>query len=138
MTGATSRRSAIFKVIWLLKALPGVSHSAFREWYETSHAVLSEQYFGHLLLVYRRNYPVEVSGLPQRAYDCITEWVMEDAAAFDEIMRILSDPAVSKILGDDSAGILDPNAVLIKCDPCGRSGNGDQLVASALESRGVS
>ncbi len=128
----------MFKVIWLLKGQPGVSRSAFRDWYETSHAVLSEKYFGHLLLVYRRNYPVEVSGGPQWDYDCITEWVMQDEAAFDEILRVLSDPVISKILADDSANILDPDTVLIKCDPCGRSGNGDQLVASALESRGVS
>jgi hypothetical protein len=128
----------MFKVIWLLKAQPGVSHSAFREWYETSHAVISEKYFGHLLLVYRRNYPVEVNGAPQWDYDCITEWVMESEAAFDEIMSIFNDPVLGKLFAADSENVLDPNTVLIKCDPCGRSGNGDQLVASALESRGVS
>ena len=92
----------MFKVIWLLKAMPGVSHSAFREWYETSHAVISEKYFGHLLLVYRRNYPASVSGTPQFDYDCITEWVMESEAAFDEIMAIFNDP----VLGPDRLAAL--------------------------------
>jgi hypothetical protein len=115
-----------------------VSHDAFRAWYETSHSVIAEKYFGHLLLVYRRNYPIAVSGGPQWDYDCITEWVMADEAAFDEIMRIFNDPVLSPIFTADSENMLSPDSVLIKCDPCGRNGTGDQPVASALASRGVS
>ena len=67
--------------------------------------------------------------------------VVEFASGISSTASALAKSGLRMVLMEsaaDSENVLDPNTVLIKCDPCGRSGNGDQLVASALESRGVS
>lgn len=118
----------MYKVIWLLKRKPGISFDQFRHHYETSHAVLGQKYFGHLLLAYRRNY--NVPGDPSGAsaadrmiaarsfeYDCITEWELRDEQALQEVFDLLFDPAIGKLFHADEEHFLDRDSVrLVKCD----------------------
>lgn len=121
----------MYTVLWFLKRKPGITHEQFRDHYESSHAVLAQNYFGHLLRHYKRNYKTEtwgggvVSGGAGGGfgpkpwdYDCVTEWIMTDEAAFDEIMAMVGDPVIGKIFHDDEEHFLDREAMmLIKCDP---------------------
>lgn len=125
----------MFKVLWLLKPVAGVSHQDFRDWYENSHAPLAERYFGHLLLEYRRNYvdevvgavpgdyiagvegtPNETAAIQARAFDfaVVAEWVMADEASFGEIMSIFADPDIGPLFRADSEGTMHPDTVLVK------------------------
>lgn len=120
----------MYKVIWLLKRKPGISHGQFRDHYETSHAELAKRHFGGLMLGYRRNYSAEcwggnVTGPEGTAgfgprdweFDCIAEWEMPDEAAFDEIMRIVASPEIGPLFHADEEHFLDRGAtVLIRCE----------------------
>jgi hypothetical protein len=120
----------MFKVIWLLRRKPGISFEQFRDHYESSHAVLGQKYFGHLITRYTRNYnlppePVGPDGnataklivAKQWDYDCITEWDLRDEAALDEIIAKLSDPVIGKVFYYDEEHFLDRSSVkLVRCD----------------------
>jgi hypothetical protein len=115
----------MYKVIWLIKRKPGISHEQFREHYENSHAVLGQKYFGHLILSYKRNYDAaKQSGneavfmaARQSDYDCVTEWIMPSEEAFEECMGLMAQPAIGKLFLDDEEHFLDSAATrLVRCD----------------------
>jgi hypothetical protein len=120
----------MLKIMWLLRRRPDITHAQFREHYETSHAVLGERYLGHLLRSYRRNYvdPAAPQRDPGSAlarvladkawdYDCVTEWELDDVAAFDKVVAILSDPEIGKLFYEDEEHFLDRSSVrLVRCD----------------------
>jgi hypothetical protein len=120
----------MFKVAWLLRRKPGISFEQFRDHYESSHAVLGQRYFGHLIRSYVRNYnppapepgpdatPTQKLGAAKHwDYDCITEWELPDEAALDEIIAMLSDPVIGKVFYDDEEHFLDRSSVrLVRCD----------------------
>jgi hypothetical protein len=115
------------KVLWMLKRKPGITPAQFREHYERSHAAIARKYVGHLLLSYTRNYQTEAwggtasdpDGFRQRPfdYDCITELVVADEAAFEEMGRIFGEPAVGAELIEDELKFLDREAtMMLRCD----------------------
>ena len=118
----------MIRIQWLLRRKPGITFEQFRKHYETSHAILGERYFGHLMLAYRRNYvlPPECAASPAMRrvldakgwdYDCIAEWDLRDASAFDQVVAMLSDPTIGKIFHDDEEHFLDRGSVrLVLCD----------------------
>jgi len=118
----------MIRILWLLRRKPGISHAAFRDHYETSHAVLGEKYLGHLLLGYRRHYvqPADAAASPimQRVlaakawdYDCVAEWELVDEAAFEQVFATLSDPEIGAIFHADEEHFLDRSSVrLVLCD----------------------
>jgi hypothetical protein len=127
----------MFKVIWLLKRKPGISRQQFREHFERTHVPLAHKYLGHLFAEYRRSYPTETfsGGDPRQEgggfgpveweHDCISEWVMHDEAAFNELNRIMADPVIGKAFRDDEENFLDRKGfVMIKCDEV-NTGTGD-------------
>lgn len=126
----------MFKIIWLFKRKEGITLEQFRDHYESSHSVLGKKYLGHLISRYVRNYvqPADPSR-PSRhafAYDCITEWTMHDAAAFDEAMRIFKDPEIGTIFRDDEKHFLQSDSItLVLVDPRD-TGTGDADAARAL------
>lgn len=132
----------MYKVLWFLRRKHGITHEQFRDHYEASHAKLAERYFGHLMLEYRRNYRAEVAGggvidggdgasFGPRAwdYDCIAEWVMPDAAAFETIMAMFGDAAIGQVFYEDEEHFLDrPSILMVKCEVC--SSAPDHLAAA--------
>lgn len=123
----------MYKIMWMLKRKPGITHEQFREHYENSHAVLGQKYFGHLILSYKRNYDAAKQAGQENAflasrqsdYDCVTEWVLADEAAFEECMGLMSDPAVGKMFLDDEEHFLDSTATrLVRCSTSD-TGSGD-------------
>ena len=81
----------MFKIIWLFKRKEGITLEQFRDHYESSHSELGKKYLGHLISRYVRNYALPADpARPSRnpfGYDCITEWTMHSAEAFDEALR---------------------------------------------------
>jgi EthD domain len=140
----------MFKVLWLLRRKPGITHEQFRDHYENSHAILGQKYLGHLMVDYKRNYRTATAGggVPtdpkgsalashsgEWEYDCVTEWVMPNEAAFDEIMRLFADPVIGKVFHDDEENFLDRNSVfLIKCDTRD-TGTGDGAETLKLQAK---
>jgi hypothetical protein len=115
------------KVLWMLKRKPGITPAQFREHYERSHAAIARKYVGHLLMSYTRNYQTEAwggtasdpEGFRQRPfdYDCITELVVADEAAYEEMGRIFGEPAAGAELIEDELKFLDRHAtVMLRCD----------------------
>jgi hypothetical protein len=115
------------KIIWMLKRKPGITPAQFREHYERSHAAIARKYVGHLLISYTRNYQTEAwggtasepEGFRQRSfeYDCITELIVADEDAVDEMGRIFGAPAASAELIEDELRFLDRGAtVMLRCD----------------------
>lgn len=115
------------KVMLLLKRKAGMSPTEFRDYYEGSHVVLAYRHLGHLFADYRRNYvqqPGPVNGeepnpalLSENPFDAITEIWLHDAAAWQEMQRIISDPVIGKIFMEDEEHFLDRPALLIfPCD----------------------
>ena len=116
----------MIKIIFLLKRRPGMTPAQFREHYENSHVKLADKYIGHLLVDYRRNYPISAvknpSNVPpgtvppayQTDYDAITEMWVKDQAALEEVGRIFNDPKINPILVEDELKFLDrPEAIMI-------------------------
>jgi hypothetical protein len=111
-------------ILVLLVKRHGMSDEEFRKHYETSHSQLGLKYFGHLFLEYRRYYIKAMSPFregpegnnlaPQRsfgcAYDAIGEMVLQDEHSLQEMIRILEDPEIRRILAEDEARFLDREA----------------------------
>lgn len=113
------------KAIFLMKRKQGITKEAFRDHYENNHIPLALKYINHLLVDYRRNYPLTALLDPANpsgeeydcGYDCITEmWVRRDED-LEEMGRIFAAPDVSPILLEDEAKFLDSKtAVMILAD----------------------
>jgi len=110
------------KVIILLKRRRDLTPTQFRTHYETSHVKLAEKYLGHLYSDYRRNYAVPVEGehgdapnpgVADSPYDAVSEMWLKDAAAWTEMLRIISTPEISRILIEDEERFLDRAALRI-------------------------
>lgn len=113
----------MIKLIVMLKKRPDLTTAQFRAHYENSHAVLAMRYFGHLWVEYRRNYPVSSvnfsamdAGRNPRPddhrieFDAVTEIVMPDQAAFDEMLRLLNEPETRRLFSEDEMRFADRDA----------------------------
>lgn len=130
----------MFKIIWMFKRKQGISLEQFRDHYESSHSELGKKYLGHLISRYVRNYVKPADPLrPSRhpfAYDCITEWTMHSAEAFDEAMRIFQDPEIGTIFREDEKHFLESESItLVLVDP--RDTGTDDADASRALTAGV-
>ncbi|WP_156681280.1 EthD domain-containing protein [Sphingomonas profundi] len=115
----------MIKMIYFLKRKAGTTPDFFREHYESSHVKLAQKYIGHLLLGYVRNYPqfalLNPSNIPAGTqpapydigYDCITEMVVADQAAVEEITRIFNDDDINPILVEDELKFLERDATVM-------------------------
>ena len=115
------------KLIGMFRRKEGITHTEFREYYETRHAPLALSLYGDLFAAYRRNY-VEHDDHhldPARAQaddlDVITEIVFDTAEAMNEMFaRTSRDPKVREAIATDEARFMDRPAsrILIITDHC--------------------
>lgn len=124
----------MFKVIWLMKRKQGWTHEQFRAHFEASHAPMALRHCGHLFAGYRRNYAGEVwsGGDPREdgsaygrrpwAWDLISEWIMPDEAAFNQILRIMESPGIKEEFRADEDRFIDRTATVMI--PCVVAGSG--------------
>ncbi|RZK03982.1 MAG: hypothetical protein EOO76_00270 [Novosphingobium sp.] len=87
------------KRIVMVKRKQGLTPDQFREGYENSHSRIAVELFGHLWLEYRRNYLTSgysfepgsgdgTGGPEEIGFDAVSEFVLRDAAALEEMGRI--------------------------------------------------
>lgn len=91
------------KMIVMVKRKAGLTREQFRDGYENSHARIATDLFGHLWLTYRRNYLISGRkfsdgkemigrrGTDEIGYDAISEYVLRDEAALEEMGRIAAE-----------------------------------------------
>ncbi|HKT72182.1 MAG TPA: EthD domain-containing protein [Steroidobacteraceae bacterium] len=123
------------RLMVLLKRKPGMTQEAFRRHYEDVHAALGTQFFGGLMVAFRRYYPTELKPFPSDwgslastapdpgAFDAITVYSFRDEAARREYLRRMNDPAIASVLMRDEERFLDRAACRVGfCD--GEEGDG--------------
>jgi hypothetical protein len=86
------------KMIVMVKRRPGLTPEQFRDGYENSHSRIAVRLFGHLWLEYRRNYlqagrtfAGREGGADVIEYDAISEFILRDEAALEEMGRISAE-----------------------------------------------
>jgi hypothetical protein len=114
----------MIKVLILVVKRAGMSAEEFRAYYESSHVPLALKHFGHLFLEFRRNYPGPTTSYVDRvngngavpgydagcAYNAITEIVLQDQAALEELISLLTQPEIERIFAEDEAKFTDRTA----------------------------
>lgn len=99
------------RVVTFLKRKPGMSREAFREYYESRHAVLATRVVPGLV-DYRRLYisaerPAFGTQPPALDFDVITTLVFEDRAAYERAFAVLCEPAVAQLIAADEEQLFD-------------------------------
>lgn len=135
--GGRVENGGMFRIIYLLKRKPGISHAEFRTHYETSHAQLAKDHIGHLMSGYTRHYVPQAFGSIVGAdgeisfgpvafdYDVIAHWEMPDEAAYAEIRRIMAQPHVHALFREDEKQFLDRGAIRMILPDTVDDGTGD-------------
>lgn len=119
----------MYKVLHFIKRKPHMTHEQFRDHFERSHAAMALKFCGHLFTEYRRNYidvawfggdsRLEGSGYRQQDanWDLISEWILPDEAALNEIYRIMQEPDKDHLFRADEDRFIDRRATMtIVCD----------------------
>jgi hypothetical protein len=119
----------MYKVLHFIKRKDHLDHEQFKAHFEKSHAAMALKFCGHLFLEYRRNYVSTVytggdARDPQSGYgprewnwDLISEWILPDEQALDEIYRIMQEPGIDELFHADEDRFIDRTAtVTVPCD----------------------
>jgi hypothetical protein len=114
----------MLKVLHFIKRKPHLTHEQFRDHFERSHAAMAIKFCGHLFADYRRNYTRTVwtggdsrepgSGYGEREWqwDLISEWILPDEAALQEIYRIMQQPGIDELFRADEDRFIDRTATV--------------------------
>ncbi len=109
----------MYKIIFLIKRKPTLTHEQFKDHYEKSHARLAHKYLGHLMISYVRNYiPVALGSRKHGnkpvdfGFDVITEWILPNEEAWLEIDRIFKDPVIWEEFLADEHRLFDRDATI--------------------------
>jgi hypothetical protein len=106
----------MFKLVILAKRKPGMSMEAFREYYETRHAVLVQNITPPGIKGYRRSYltPFQdaLSGQHGAAFDVVTETWFENEDAFRRIFETLGkEPEKTAVIAADEENLFDRSSI---------------------------
>ncbi len=119
----------MYKVLHFVKRKDHLTHEQFKAHFERSHAAMAIKFCGHLYSEYRRNYieqawwggdardPASGYGEQPWTYDLISEWILPDEAALQEIYRIMQLPEYDRLFHEDEDRIIDrTTTVTVGCD----------------------
>lgn len=119
----------MYKVLHFIKRKPHLTHAQFKAHFERSHAAMALKFCGHLFSDYRRNYVdtawfggdsrVAGSGYAQQdwTWDLISEWILPNEEALQEIYRIMQEPDKDHLFRADEDRFIDRTAtVTMVCD----------------------
>ena len=118
----------MFRIMFLLKRKPHVTHAQFRAHFERSHAAMALKFCGHLFTQYQRHYTEEVwyggdsrevgSGFgPKPApYDLLSVWTLPSEENYNEVIRLMLTPELDPLFHADEDRFIDRSAtVMIPC-----------------------
>ena len=121
----------MYKVLHFIRRKPHLTHEQFKEHFERSHAAMALKFCGHLFTAYRRNYvnmvytggdsrqPDSGYGLREWQCDLISEWIVPDEAALQEIYRLMQQPGIDELFRADEDRFIDRTATAtVPCDVC--------------------
>jgi hypothetical protein len=119
----------MYKVLHFIKRKNHLTHEQFKEHFERSHAAMAIKFCGHLFSEYRRNYinlawtggdardPGSGYGLREWDWDLISEWILPNEEALDEIYRVMQEPDKDALFHADEDRIIDRTAtVTVPCE----------------------
>jgi len=119
----------MYKVLHFIKRKPHLTHEQFRDHFERSHAAMALKFCGHLFTAYQRNYITQAfaggdsrdpdSGYGPRAadWDLISEWILPDEDALNEVYRIMLTPGIDELFHADEDRFIDRTATMtIPCE----------------------
>jgi hypothetical protein len=120
---------AMYKVLHFVKRKDHLTHEQFKAHFERSHAAMAIKFCGHLYSEYRRNYIEQAwwggdARDPASAYcerdwtwDLISEWILPDKEALQEIYRVMQQPEYDRLFHEDEDRIIDRTVtVTVGCD----------------------
>ena len=124
-TAANKAGEKPVKVVWMIKRKHGVSVEKFRAAYR-HHISLIEEHLGSTFTEYRLNFPNEafggiqelsankgyISGPVPVDYDCITEMLCPNRAAYEEGLKIATTPGISELIDADENKFIDHETVI--------------------------
>ena len=119
----------MYKVLHFIKRKDHLTHEEFKAHFERSHAAMAIKFCGHLFSEYRRNYvnkawsggdsrqPDSGYGLRDWDWDLISEWILPNKEALEEIYRVMQQPGINELFHADEDRFIDRTAtVTMVCD----------------------
>jgi hypothetical protein len=114
------------KMIVMVRRKPSLTPEQFRDGYENSHSRIAVELFGHLWLEYRRNYlttgrrfepeaGVGSGGPAEIGFDAVSEFVLRDEAALEEMGRI-SAANFDRIKQDEAKWFDQSRSWIVSCE----------------------
>ena len=103
----------MFRTIHLMKRRPGMSAEAFRDYYETRHAVLGKASADGYAVRYERHYLLPMSpDDPAPIYDVMMMLCFPDRATFEACTgKVANDPALCEAFVEDELKLFDRDSV---------------------------
>lgn len=98
------------KMILLLQRRADLSAAEFKQYYETTHAVLGRKLL-HDATRYERRYLQSLGDGAGETYDCITEVWFADHAAMEAALARAAEPANAALLAADEANLFDRSKI---------------------------
>lgn len=118
----------MYRIMFLLKRKPHVTHAQFRAHFERSHAAMAQKYCGHLFSQYQRHYTDTVweggdsrqenSGFGPKPWkwDLLSVWTLPSEDHYNEVIRLMLTPELDHLFKDDEDRFIDRSAtVMIPC-----------------------
>lgn len=119
----------MYRIMFLLKRKPHLTHEEFRAHFERSHAAMALKFCGHLFSQYQRHYTDTVwcggdsrresSGFGPQPWnwDLLSIWTLPSEENYQEVIRIMESPAIKHLFEEDEDRFIDREAtVMIPCD----------------------
>lgn len=105
----------MIKIMILIRSKPGQDAKVFADYYENRHVPLIQRHVGHCMQEYRRNFvnweePLTTAtlGAPAQAgFHVITEIIVKDRAAMEQMFAIAGDPQVAAEIAADEEKFVD-------------------------------
>ena len=103
----------MIKLVGLYKRKPGMTPDEFRSYYEQHHAPLVMELLPQVRR-YRRSYMTEQYLTNTFAeptwFDVIQETWFESLEQYEELLKMLQDPTLTRLIADDEAKFMDLSA----------------------------
>ena len=129
----------MYRVMFLIKRKPHLTHAQFRAHFERSHAAMALKYCGHLFSQYQRHYletvwdggdsrkPGSKFGPRPSNWDLLSVWTLPSEENYNEVIRIMLTPELDPLFEADEDRFIDRTATMMI--PCSVADTGTEFNA---------